>query len=106
MKTPLNWFAPFLVALAAVSPVQATQAPTRPSDDELRKIGTALAAYFDARDKESGVEAARAALVQNLAALRTKFSTWDPLRTSADLGRALELASQSRRADSRDGKVN
>jgi hypothetical protein len=92
-------------ALAGSVDAQAAQAAARPTDNDLRKLGASLTAYFEARDNEVGVERARAAASQGLYDLRAKFAGWDPLRTSGDLGRALELAGQARRAEGRDEKV-
>ncbi len=83
---------------------QNTAAP-RPSPDSLVAIGQAIEGYFKARAEHTAVDEARAAVQTALAAAQAKTPGWSPLKSSADLGLALELAAQARAEKLRDGNV-
>lgn len=94
-----------LLALAAVSPgAQSANAP-KPGNDALLSIGRAMERYFEAREQQASVDDTRAAVLAAVAAAQTKTPGWSALKSSGDLGLALELAAQSRAEKLRDGNV-
>ncbi len=77
----------------------------RPSTDQLTAIGEAMERYFEARGQQAGVDDARAEVLTAISAAQSKAAGWSPLKSSGDLGLALELAAQARAEKRRDGNV-
>ncbi len=103
---PLTLLAAGLLASSTAGVVRAQAAgPQRPSADQLTAIGQAMERYFAARDAQTGVDDARTAVVEAIAAAQAKHAGWQPLKSSGDLGLALELAAQARAEKRRDGNV-
>lgn len=95
-----------LVTLAGVVAQARAQTLPRLDESQLRTLGASLASYFDARERALDVDSARSTVIRSLDELRTSLAGWDPLKTTADLGRALELARRVEASTGREGKVS
>jgi poly(3-hydroxybutyrate) depolymerase len=93
-----------LLAFSAPAASQAGAGP-RPSPEALTAVGQAIEAYFEARADHAGVDDARTRVQAALAAAGAKAPGWSALKSSADLGLALELAAQARAEKLKDGNV-
>lgn len=108
--TRLRWLralAPAVALFAAAGGARAAQTTSgpQPGNDALLAIGRAAERYFAAREQHASVDEARANVLAAIAAAQAKTPGWSPLKSSGDLGLALELAAAARAEKLRDGNV-